>query len=374
MGERFDALFISDIHMSNALPHAKPGPKGVTDRLAQQVQLWEHVGKTAVKTGSEAVFILGDLFDKANVDPVTLTQTVGAISKLPCQVYILAGNHDAADTKSGGRFNVEAFGEMKNPNIHYMGVNDAFEAEDWLRFYPVPFGPAEWSMTQIEHARVEAKANPDIMHVLLLHHSIVGCSHLGWTCDDGLDGEKVVKDFSCVFSGHFHEHQHFGDEERGPCFYLGAPMHHHFGDAGRAASYWHVTFSDDMCVDVKPVDPGLPKFHVINTDIHEFTPDVPEGVAPGDYLRVEIRATHSEWKGRAPKASEFGETGVNIDLKHKPVATHKARISKPKAEGKLTMRDYVSEYTKRAESPGLNPKKLLKLGYELLEEAEHNAA
>ena len=40
-------LLISDIHMSNRLSHARPGPSGVTDRLQDQLNLWKRVKESA---------------------------------------------------------------------------------------------------------------------------------------------------------------------------------------------------------------------------------------------------------------------------------------------------------------------------------------
>src|ERR1041384_6049884 len=116
----FRALFIPDIHMSNHLPQAVLAEDGVTDRLEDQVALWDRVKQTTVEWEVDAVFVLGDLFDKSLVDAVTLTVTVDCIVSVPVDIYILPGNHDAVSTE-GGRFTVEAFAKMKCGHVRYLG-------------------------------------------------------------------------------------------------------------------------------------------------------------------------------------------------------------------------------------------------------------
>lgn len=72
----YTVIAISDVHMSNRLPFAQPTTNGMTDRLEDQIRLWAHVAKTATDTEAKAILVLGDLFDKALVDPVTLHATV----------------------------------------------------------------------------------------------------------------------------------------------------------------------------------------------------------------------------------------------------------------------------------------------------------
>lgn len=366
---RFRGLFISDIHMSNKLPHAHPGERGVTDRLQDQLNLWKRVARDVEEQDVEAVVILGDLFDKALVDPVTLTHTVEAIINLPCEVRILAGNHDGDKGGRGGeRFNVEAFAKMDKKRIRYLWPEVMWSPREWLDFYPVPFGPSASSMEQINKAKAIVKKRSKRWGVLLMHHSIIGCSHLGWTCDDGLDAEKVCDGFNAVYSGHFHEHQRFGPDLQG--MYLGAPMHHHYGDVGRGAGYWIITFQPERDEPNEVfIDPGLPKFHAV--EIHEGIWHEPD-MAEGDYVRLQVHATHAEWTTLRPQVLEvcaaLREKGYHATFKHKAIYHHEVRLGE-EADDEVTMEDYIRKYVDKARSGDISPEQLVETGLGILAKA-----
>lgn len=374
MSESYKVLAISDIHMSNKLPHAHPGKDGVTDRLQDQIRLWDNVAKHVRSYKVDCVLILGDLFDKSLVDAVTLTTTVKCIVDLPCNVRILPGNHDAASV-TGGRFTVEAFGAMDKEHIRYLRPEVMFSPCDWLHFYPVPFGPSAPSMEQIEKAKLTAERHQEAVNVLLLHHSIIGCSHLGWTCDDGLDSEEVCDGFDAVLAGHFHEHQRFGPDLQG--MYLGAPMHHRYDDVGRSAQYWILTFTPDGEIDEEAVDPGLPKFRRVEIRDSEITE--PPEVLVGDFLRYDVHATHAEWASLKPQIIELcGDwrgKQVNASFKHKPIYHHESRLGTPikAGAGIVKMDQHVRTYADKARTDSLDRDRLLEMGLGMLAEARVDA-
>jgi DNA repair exonuclease SbcCD nuclease subunit len=376
MSNHYTIIAISDIHMSNQLPYARPSENGRTDRLDDQLALWKHVARTAEVVRADALFMLGDVFDKARVDPVTLTHTVEAVMNLGLDTFVLAGNHDA-NTVRGGRFAVEAFGEMGAAHVHYMPTGGTIQPTEWLAFHPIAFSPLEATREALAEARGKALPHP-AQNVLLLHHSILGCKHLGWTCDDGIEAAEVCDGFSTVLSGHFHEHQRFGPELQG--MYLGAPMHHSFGDAGREqAGYWVIRFSrKNHEPKMRLVDPGLPRFHKV-TD-----PEARPEVAPGDFLRYHIAATHREWSELKHKLGEVCEAykamGVRADFKQKPVPVKSVRLkgatSSPGAAATFVLDDQISAYVDHVaphddevKSELLKHEPLKRLGRELLAEA-----
>lgn len=326
--------------MSNSLPYSVSTENGRTDRLDDQIRLWKHVSATALRQDVDAIFILGDLVDNAMVDPITLRETVKAMMSLPRPVYFLPGNHDAASI-SGDHFVVEAFAEMRRKSFKVIGMDDKpIEIGGWLKFWPLAFCPTSEAERRIALMRDEAHG--DSVNVLLLHHSINGAENLGWKCDDGLDGESISKHFDLVLSGHFHTHQRIG---KGPGMYLGAPMQHHFGDSGRTASYWVISFSDSRRIVCSAVNPMLPRFYT-----HQSL-EVKTKAKRGDYVRYEISATHPDWTVMLPKAHQVVQAlrglGIHADYKHKPIYQHKERIdtSSTKDEfGTVRWNDAISSY------------------------------
>jgi len=371
----YRALFISDIHMSNKLPQAQLVADGVTDRLNDQLELWARVAQTVKEAKPAAIYILGDLFDKSLVDAVTLTATVEAIMSLGVVVYILPGNHDAVST-SGGRFTVEAFGKMGRRNVQYIGARSGVSPigiEDWLRFRPVEYSHTDRAVRAIRDIQTAVMAGPAATNVLLLHHSVLGCTHLGWTCDDGLDAYETCEGFDHVLSGHFHTPQMFGPDDKGR--YLGAPMHHRMDDEGRPAGYWLVDFTPDGR-DETFVDGGAPLMW--SAAWRGSAAKTKHDARPGDYLRVTVEATQPEWVSVRPAVYEYIERlkgeGNRASAKHRPIYHHAERLVTSTIGG-LSLEAMTDAYVASADvdTAGLDVDLLRSIGRQAMEEARRRA-
>ncbi len=323
-------LFISDIHMSNRLSHARPVERGVTDRLQDQLGLLRRVGEAAEAQDVKAIIIAGDLFDKSLVDAITLTETTRALNAISQKrrVYILPGNHDAINT-SGGRFTVEAFGAMGNDNIVYLKTGERVSiGGEWLGFWPMEYCSQERATELIAEMQEKVRALPNRKkrtEVLIMHQSVMGCEFAGdWKCDDGLDPDFVCRDFNFVISGHFHKHQTFGPLDQG--MYLGSPLHLYFDDAGRKAGFWVVTYTSDGQCERKFIPGGCPRFHE-----YDWPSDGPKSVKVGDYLRYNVEATASDWETMKPEVKaeveRMREGGIHANFKYKPLYHHLRRVS-----------------------------------------------
>ncbi len=335
-------VVVADVHMSNWLPYARVGENGITDRLRDQLRLWKHIYQTAKDSRATAVFVLGDLFDKSLVDPVTFTQTTKALVEGERFTYILSGNHDAM-SPDGGNNLAEVYREIRHPRIRYLDSEPVLPTS-WLRFWPLPYMGTPSAREKLKSLRRQARqariSNRDEVQILLTHNSINGCSHQGWTCEDGLAVKEICSGFDRVLSGHFHTPQTFGTRQHGR--YVGAPMHHHYGDVGRDACYWLITarIRDNRhkasIWECEPIRPGLPRFHMFDDLEAERS-----GVSPGDYLRYELLATHTDWVELKPKAQELcwhlEEQGYHAQYKHLPIYHHGERLVKTKKGASLSM-------------------------------------
>lgn len=368
--EEYAVIASGDIHMSNKLPYAKPVRNDMTDRLIDQLKFWEQFHASAVHYKVNAELVLGDLYDKAMVDPVTLTHTTEALVKAPVPAFILPGNHDANSVR-GGRFAVEALGAMERDNVKCFTSPEPYSPPEapWLTFWPIPYMTIGETKEVLREARKARHARGTPVNVLLFHNSITGCKHIGWTCDDGLEADEVCKSWTWVLSGHFHETQKFGSTGKG--MYLGAPMHHHFGDAGRSAGYWLFKFRKDGTRAAKFIETRAPRFYKLTSLGDELA------VADGDYLRYEIEATSAEWASIAPDARAIVESlrakGVRASYKHKPVYHHTERIPVKKGErsAALGIDAMISKYVDSTGvvTDGLDLVRLKNLGREILAEA-----
>lgn len=366
--EAYRSLHISDIHMSNSLPHARQTDKrGVTDRLADQLALWERVFAAAVRARCEHIFIQGDLFDHSRTDAITLTETFRAIGRAPVPVFVVPGNHDGVNTR-GERFTVEALSEIKG--CRYMETGEIFSPRPWLTFWPLEFSPIE----RTREALKAMKLKRDATNVLLMHNSIVGCTHCGWTCEEGqgLDPNELTEHFDHVLSGHFHDPQKFGRNGR----YLGAPMHHRFDDVGRPAGFWIMEWRQSGERKEVFVDGGAPRFHTVSFADKEACADLK--ARSGDYVRVIVRCTHAKLVKRQIAAVRFVEEltakGLRASWVHDPVYHHVSRLPKAKGDAVevLTPRKMVPSYVEAVEvdTSGLDRKALKQLGREIFVSVE----
>lgn len=371
----YRSLHISDIHMSNALPHAKPTEwKGVTDRLADQLALWKRVFAVAERAKCEAIFIQGDLFDHSRTDAITLTETVRALAKSPVTAYVVPGNHDGVNTR-GERFTVEALSEVSA--CRYMETGNVFCPRPWLAFWPLEFSPLERTRAALKAIAAEASSKKRV-NVLLMHNSIVGCTHGGWTCEDGmgLAPAEVTEHFDHVLSGHFHDPQVFGRKGKGR--YLGAPMHHRFDDVGRPAGFWVMEFCADGTRKEVFIDGGAPRFHVLRLEDKEARTEL--HAKRGDYVRVVVRCTHAKLVKRQLAAERYVEElhakKLRASWVHEPVYHHVSRIAPEKdATGKATVptpRQMVPGYVEAVEvdTSGMDRKALKRVGREIFTAVE----
>jgi DNA repair exonuclease SbcCD nuclease subunit len=360
--EAYRSLHISDVHMSNSLPHARQTNKrGVTDRLADQLALWARVYEAAKRARCECIFIQGDLFDHSRSDAITLTETFSALARAPVPVFIVAGNHDGVNTR-GERFTVEALSYLKT--CRYMETGETFSPRPWLSFWPLEFAP-------IERTREALKAmalKRDVTNVLLMHNSIVGCTHSGWTCEEGqgLEAAELTDHFDHVLSGHFHDPQKFGRNGR----YLGAPMHHRFDDVGRPAGFWVMEWRPTGERKEIFVDGGAPRFHALSFSDKEARANLK--ARSGDYVRVIVRCTHAKLVKRQLAADRFVEEltakGLRASWVHDPVYHHVSRLTAKAGKVEvLTPRKMVPSYVEAVEvdTSGLDQKALKRLGREI---------
>jgi DNA repair exonuclease SbcCD nuclease subunit len=361
--------------MSNGLPYARMGEHGITDRLQDQRAMWAQLRDYAVKEGIGDVWVLGDLFDKALLDAVTLHVTVEALvalAKEDIRVVVLPGNHDATNIK-GERFTVEMFAAMARDGIEVVRTGEHYEVMKGVRFWAMDYAPIERNRADLERIRKD-RFKDDRFNVLLMHNSVLGAKHLGWTCDDGLEPEEAVDGFDYVLSGHFHTPQKFHKRGR----YLGAPMQHNFGDCDEVRGFWDITFTpgeDKLKVSPELVQVKAPSFHaftVKRADELEGAGD--KEFADGDYVRFNVHATAADWQVMLPKARALCTAlckhhGVRASYKHKTIYHHEARMG-DEAEA-ASHEEMVGSYVDTTASvhKELDPMKLKELGRGFLEEA-----
>lgn len=358
------AIFAADLHLSNSLPHAKPiegedVAPGMTDRFLDQLDVVDQIGEVAKERKAQAIFLLGDVWDRRLLDAVTLRHSMEAILKLSkaARVYILPGNHDANSPKSRGsahRFTSEVFEAIGAERIMFLNGSAVLcPSKLPIEFFPLPWAPLDVTRQRLEKMRTSRR--DDRQSVLLFHQSVIGAWQQGWKCDDGLTQEELCDGWDMALGGHFHTPQDVAPPSfNGVARYVGAPMQLHFGDSQVVdGEVIEVEFQkDSYMVHEHSID--APRFYVCG-----WQEKVGEKLYEGDYIRFTVEATHAEFLVRRPqaeaRAEKLREAGINAHVQHVPVQQHEARLelsSHPSDE------EALSRYLDLADTTGLDVERL----------------
>jgi len=354
----YKALFTADWHLSNSWPYAVPDENGITDRFKDQLNMIEQIGAIAEAEEVDAIFILGDLFDKSILDAITLQYALAAIMQLAeaTTVYILPGNHDAKNSKAQ-HYAVDFFSRLEDKtDISILGSdNVAMVVTGEAVFHSIPWMPIDKTNEAISQIQFDKK----LTNVVLLHQSVIGCRLNGsWVADEGIDASKFGDHI--YLAGHFHSPQEFNHG-----MYVGAPMQKDFGDAGEERRVIIGRFSNGK-VEFDDRSIEAPKFYS-----YKFSNDSYDLVNPelkdGDYLRVQVESTHAVYKTRLEEAKEacstYQKIGVHLFYQHIPVSDHSVRL---KTNGPTNYVEAMKEYIKISNTE-LDKKQLANVGKKLLE-------
>lgn len=377
-----------DVHLSNALPYSKPGLDGVTDRLNDQVALLAAMAEDAEEYAAHGAILAGDIFDKAVLDGPTASAGMRALSAYPCPVALGPGNHEAASPR-GGRFLTSFFsviGHAVGQGVGWIGGEGpspifAHLLPEWLKLWWVDYCPPDEAARRIALTR-EATRDADVS-LLFLHHAVKGCTDGGWLCDDGLEPSTLCEGFRGVISGHFHDSQTFGT-----CgWYMGAPMQHDFGDAGKKRGWWRISVDDrarkgDGGIYFEFRESQAPRFHVVRFHGGDLDFDYPTPAAPvfadvqhDDYLRIVVETTHARWATHETPMREWADRLRAaralrlVDVVHEPVYhvdAAEARLGEGAESADL--RDLVARYVDIANTEGLDKERLVEAGRQFLED------
>lgn len=358
-------LFFSDLHLNNALPHARlaEDQDGVTDRLGDQARILRKIRKTAVEQKVDAVFALGDVFDKNRVDGITASEGLLGLKRIAAKkrLLLIRGNHECM-RRDGGRNFLESVQAMDD--VEYLPDGDVhwFDGDGFrVAFHPLGFCDQKTAREKLKQmAEIRDRDFADCINVLLLHHSILGCrAEGGWVCDDGLGADEVTESgWDWTFSGHFHTSQEFGRDDRG--MYLGSTLQLDYGDKGRPCGFWLAEFTKSGCTRTF-IDSGAPRFFEGEEDgdismlPEGGEPAWAKGCRPGDYLRRIYRATRDDWRsGLKAQAQSWKERhlklGFRADYQYKPIP--RARSSRIHVDGidedkrRLTPFELAERYVK----------------------------
>jgi DNA repair exonuclease SbcCD nuclease subunit len=108
-------------------------PRYRQDRL----EAVRRIGEIAAEEGCDFVVAAGDLLDSNQVDPRTVARAAEALRSIPVPVYLLPGNHDAADASS--MLCGEAFGRLRPDRVHVLDRPGVVEVVPGVEIVAAPW-------------------------------------------------------------------------------------------------------------------------------------------------------------------------------------------------------------------------------------------
>jgi len=201
-------IVTSDWHIGAPMNSAG---KAAEDFREAKYKVATRIGEIA-QTDAKALFILGDLFDSDRVGETDILRIAEKLSKMPCPVYVMPGNHDW--WHHGGTMHTFSRFVKKHDNIHILLEDSPFTVEGLsnMTFFPSPLrrkNPIKDTSEWIPERNTEHG-----LRIALLHGSI-----------DTAPGGNIptdvakVRDLDLVFLGDWHNPLNVNNNT----YYCGSP-------------------------------------------------------------------------------------------------------------------------------------------------------
>jgi len=326
-------LLVSDIQFSEQPNLSRPTAEGIPSRLADQVECFRWLVALGKAQRCDAMIVLGDIYDSRTAVPVSVLDRVGECfseaNKAFDLVVALVGNHDSA---------------LRRPGINSLRplAGLATVVSEPCVIGELAFVP--WYEDDEAFGSSIAKVAADKRAKFLFSHAMIEGAV---PADVGRPASLLRPSrWSRVFLGDVHEPVAIGSNIQ----YVGAPMQHHFGDAGGKRGVW--VFDGRRAVFEE--NKTSPRFHIVR-----MLSDV-SAIGPRDYVRVETTGEDArKLEAAAAKRSQWVEnTTVVLDEEVAP------RIAVTTADPHRKVLQRYAEYRGVSDVQGL-----VEVGLELIEEA-----
>lgn len=349
-------LIFSDLHADNLLPLSVYDEGGLGDRLVDSVEVLTRIWRIAEEEEVQAVFFLGDLFNRPRVDAMTMTTIGRALYKLQdafqIPLVMLPGNHDSAGRLTTSS-TVDVFGALSLPHTVIARDDDPLVWDDAVfKFVAKRYDRPDVAGPNLA-AHLASVPDPG-KTILLLHHDIKGAKVGSWMTE-GMDRD-LLKRFRLVLSGHYHQPQvltptgeriepspefesvPFGDLDRGTVVYIGAPHQIDFGDAGGSRGVWLLETFPTGKVELEFRQLDGPRFGAVDFE-HDATyaeavkPLAGPAQAGAQYVRLRVsgpkHALDALDREQYEKAARLalGEEPRAFKWESDVMAHHKARLA-----------------------------------------------
>lgn len=220
--------------------------------------------------------MVGDIFDQADTVHVpTLLALRDLLGNWPGQVFVLAGNHDQTPA---GRAVIEALSGPSRVKL----VTQPQSAPPVGPLVPYCRAPEDFA------AAIEALSGAPGPPLLWCHQGFRGAYMNGLRRDTHGLPLMALPPERITIAGHYHPPQNLGR-----LVYCGSPYEVSFAEEGQIKGWlsWEDPEANPVPVRVPFGDLGAPRHFTVWWDPEQGSPVRPDGVRPGDRVRVKTRAS-----------------------------------------------------------------------------------
>lgn len=287
------ALVCADLHIASK-------------HLDRGIELLRQLKDLANLNNLDAIFVLGDFLDEKDKHSLSLSLAVHKMlksikaEKMP--LYWIRGNHELPYANRPNHSIIHMFSEV----CHVVSTPQIVSGKDYS-LYLLPWFPADKFITAAKTLSRSTYESTGKNRFLLAHVGLdqtkVNTSDLRISSGVGLK-DLCLDNYHLCLLGDIHLHQQVAKN----CYYLGAPISHHFGDEHQNRVW--VLDTDLRAIEPLPLLTEFPKYATYQVD----DPSHPiVGFNPQDFNRIECHANlRAALSIRYGKEVVFKTTGNTI--------------------------------------------------------------
>jgi exonuclease SbcD len=228
-------LLYSDLHAHPWKQYATILPDGMNSRLQDGINCLKQIIAFATTQNIDAVLFGGDLFHtRGRLSVQAFNAVFEAMAGFPRAVpqLLIHGNHDQAD-KEGAVYSIHTLRTLTNVVDKAGWVELETKNGETLAVMAVPYTENVAHLRELVREPLPPMAGRNkglIPRILLGHLGVqgakIGADFVYSNQHDAVIDDLNITGFDAVFLGHFHQHQQLAPN----VWYIGAPMHHNWGD------------------------------------------------------------------------------------------------------------------------------------------------
>ncbi len=285
--------------------------------------VWETIRQlheAAATTKADALVIAGDLLEQArSLDGGLLLTLWRALRSLPCEVYVIQGNHDQI-----------VLGDWASSPLSLLAGGNVrvIDRPTWTDLgLMVPYSdPRDWCRIVLDIMPTEPK---NIPQVIWAHQGFHGAYQNRLRRDR--DGLAQPGGLRTTITGHYHMPQNLG-----PLIYCGSPYQTSHAESGQAKSFlYYESLSAKLAFPIPArvaFDQIGPRYWTLTWDpAAEPPPTLPEGHRAGDVVRLILDGTRADARSHAAALRTAGLETVTIVARPAARAVKAAPIEKSDA-------------------------------------------